>query len=63
MRDDRVSDGEEWVCAKPGCDLDVDGHNLALAIEHAYYDEPGFTAEDAQQVADRTLARLEGLIQ
>lgn len=48
----------EWACSKPGCGLGVDAHDLALAIEHACHDEPGFTAQDARDVADRTLSRV-----
>ncbi len=48
----------EWVCSKPGCHLDVDGHDLALALEHAFHDEPDFNAQDARDVADRTLTRV-----
>ena len=49
---------DEWTCLKPGCDLGVDQHNLAMVVEHALHDEPNFTVEDAQGVADRTLAKV-----
>lgn len=55
---DRKQTEDGWTCPKPGCDLDADGHDLALAVEHIYEIEP----EAAQSVADGTLRRLEGLL-
>lgn len=48
----------EWTCPQQGCDLDADGHDLALAMEHIYDIEP----EAAQGAADRTIQRMEGLL-
>ena len=48
---------EEWTCGKPGCELGIDGHDFALALEHVFHEE-GLSAEDARGVADRTLDRV-----
>jgi hypothetical protein len=54
--------GDEWTCPKPGCTLDIDGHDFALALEHIFHDAPDFTAEDARGVAERTIDRVERVL-
>lgn len=51
--------GEGWRCPKPDCHEGIDAHPLAKFLDHLHYDEPKFTAQDAQEVADRVLARLD----
>lgn len=49
-----MADEEEWSCGKPGCDLGIDGHDFALAIQHIY----GTTPEVAASVVDGVARRL-----
>lgn len=58
MTHNAENDADEWTCSMPGCDLDIDAHDFALALEHIFHDEPNFTAEDARDVADRTLDKV-----
>ena len=49
-----MTNEEEWSCGKPGCDLGIDGHDFALAIQHIY----GTTPEVAASVVDGVARRL-----
>jgi hypothetical protein len=54
---------QPWTCPKEDCDLGVEQHNLALAIEHIYGGTPtksgrDFDKAESQEVADRILDKL-----
>lgn len=60
-----MSAEDEWTCSKDGCELGVESHSLALAIEHIYGGTPSkdgrnFNREESKEVADRILDRLAG---
>ena len=46
---------DDWTCPKPGCDLDVDGHDFGLAIAHCM----DMDEQDARDAAERILDRAE----
>lgn len=50
-----MTDEPEWVCPKPGCDLDVDGHSFGLAIAHCL----DMDEQEADDAAERILDRAE----
>ena len=52
-----------WTCPREGCQLGIEGHDLALVIEHIYggmASKSGrdFDADESREVADRVARRL-----
>jgi hypothetical protein len=45
----------DWVCPKPGCGLDVDGHSFGLAIAHCL----DMDEREADDAAEHILTRAE----